>query len=297
MAEDTFTFIDDNDKGKDNPKVAPDAKPPGSPEAKEGEEGQKGEEGTPEDDKGEEKKEEPQDPLASLELADLLKHPILGPLVHRWADKGASAQSAVAVDSAKVGWDEKAATDVLKEKFENMSEEELGRALSDPETATAFAALVEQRNKSRDEASDEAIATKGQRYGYAVQVGIYSEMLEKSDLPKEKKAELNPDNFTHLGSKGITAWGAAVQLALVEHESGAKAKGLLEERWEAFKEEQLGGGGEGSEQGRNGTDASSGTPRGPVTADMLKGMSPQEVMRVPKELKERALIEHAKRKR
>lgn len=296
MADDTFTFTEEEDN-KEAPKEAPDAKPSGSPEAKEGEEGAEGEKGKTEGDKGEEKKEEPKDPLTELTLADLLKHPILGPMVHSWADKGASAQSAVAVDKAKVNWDEEATAKVLETKFENMSEEELGRALSDPETASAFAALVERRNKSRDEASEEAIATRGQRYGYAVEIGVYTEMIEKSDLPKEKKDELNPDNFTHLGANGITAWGAAVQLALLEHASSEKAKKLLEEKWEAYQEEQLGGGGEGSEQGRNGTDASSGTPRGPVTAEMLKRMTPQEVMQVPKELRDRALAEQAKRKR
>ncbi|KKL84935.1 hypothetical protein LCGC14_1959720, partial [marine sediment metagenome] len=130
-----------------------------------------------------------------------------------------------------------------------------------------------------------------------VEVGVYTEMLGKSDLPDEKKAELNPDNFTHLGPQGIVAWGAAVQQALVEHATDAKAKTLLEEKWDAFQEEKLGGGGEGSEQGRDGVDASSGAPRGPVTAGMLKKMTPQEVMQVPQELRDRALLDHANRQR
>lgn len=296
MAKDEFTFTEEEEP-KDSTKEAADAKPAGAPEAPKGEKGKEGEEGAPEGVKGEEKKAEPKDPLEGLTLSELLKHPILGPLVHRWADKSASSQSAVAVDRAKIGWDEEAAVKALEEKFDAMSEEELGRALSNPETRDAFAALTERRNKSRDDASDEAIAVKGQRYGYAVEVGVYTEMLGKSDLPDEKKAELNPDNFTHLGPQGIVAWGAAVQQALVEHATDAKAKTLLEEKWDAFQEEKLGGGGEGSEQGRDGVDASSGAPRGPVTAGMLKKMTPQEVMQVPQELRDRALLDHANRQR
>lgn len=230
--------------------------------------------------------------LTNMSLSDLLKHPVLGPMLNSWSDKAGTAQVTSAVTQAKGSWEEEASLKVLQERFENMSEEELGRALKEPEAAEAFASLIAQRNKVAEEASEEAVSRKGQVYGYAVQVGVYTDMLEKSGLSVEKKAELKPENFTHLGSKGIIAWGSAVQEALLEQASDEKSRKLLDEKWEAHLEEREGGD-KGGGSTRDRTDVSSGRTRGPITAKMLGSMTAQEVMLVPQEQITQALKEQA----
>lgn len=289
MADDTFTL--DENEGADKPKEPSDAEPKGSLEKPEGEE------------KGKESPKEPEGidekitagitkALSEMSIPDLLNHPTLGPKLNSWSDKAGNAQSTAAVTKAEGDWGDEAKLKVLEQKFEDMSEEELGRALQDPETQAAFAALVDRRNKVTEEASEEAVAKKGQLYGYTVQIGVYQEMVGKSGLSTEAKEALRPEKFTHLGAKGIIAWGVAIQEALLEHASDEKSKALLDEKWEAHLEQQLGG--DGASGGtRNGADISSGRPRSPITADMLRGMTAQEVMRVPAEQVTQALKEQA----
>lgn len=288
IADDEFNKAPEGeDEGTPKPEEkAPDAKPEGSQKAPD-EKGKEGQDPPPDD----KPKDPPTDPLANQDLASLLKHPVIGPILNSWADKAGAAQATSAVSQAKTGWEGEAELKVLEERFENMSDEDLGRALKDPDTAASFASLIANRTKAQEEASEEAIAQKGQVYGYAVQVGVYTKMLENSDLPAEKKAELNPDNFSHLGSPGILAWGTAVQEALLEHASSEKAKKLLDEKWEAHLEEQQGGGGASREK----TDVSNGRPRGPVTGEMLSKMTPQQINEVPEDQKNAALKAYGQR--
>ena len=66
-----------------------------------------------------------------------------------------------------------------------------------------------------------------------------TKVLDASGLSDEVKATLKPENFTHLKAEGVVAWGSAVFQALVTHESEKGVQALLEEKWEAYKEEHL----------------------------------------------------------
>src|SRR3990167_5437256 len=157
------------------------------------------------------------DPLAALTLGDLLKHPTLGPQVHSWADRGAIAQVRSAKQQALAEAKADSGIEALTQRFESMSPEELGQALTDPKTAEAYANLIQRNVKAKEGASQEEINRAGQVYGYAVQVATYMEVLEESGLSAEQKTALSPDNFTNLGPKGITEWGKAIHKALVVH--------------------------------------------------------------------------------
>ncbi len=231
------------------------------------------------------------DPLSTLTLNDLLKHPTLGPQVHSWADRGAVAQVRSAKQQALAEARADAEIEALSRRFDTMSPEELGQALTDPKTAEAYANLIQRNTKLKEGASQEEINRAGQVYGYAVQVATYMEVLEESGLTADVKASLSPDNFTHLGPKGITEWGKAIHKALVEHESSKGVDALLEARWEAYKEERLAE----LDGGRVPADVSNGRPSGPVTGEMLRKMSPQEIMQVPKDQRNKALKTYTKK--
>lgn len=194
-------------------------------------------------------KGEQEDPLKDLAadtagaLKTLLEHPVLGPLLNKWLDRGAAAQvtSALERERPTIEADAKRteAERVEDEHFSSMTQEQISEEIaSDEEAATAYA-RYQQRRQAGKAPNPEAIAQASQIYSYASRVAAVTSLLGESELSPEVKETLKPDNFTHLKAEGIREWEKAVFKALVAHEAGGLSEKALEEKWEAYKEEQL----------------------------------------------------------
>jgi hypothetical protein len=228
-----------------------------------------------------------EDPLSSLDIKSIIEHPKLGPKLQSWADRGANAQVSTAVARARAEIEGETQLNALTERFKGMEPEELGRALTDPATAEAYASIIARDKAIREQASTDEISSAAETLGFAIQIAQNQAVIEGSGLSPEVKASLSPDNFKHMGREGIPRWGEAIYNALVEKAVEDKVQGLLDERWEAFKEGRLAELDSGSAQ--RGRDITNGRHQGPITGEALKKMTPQEAMAIPKEQREAAL--------
>lgn len=188
---------------------------------------------------------EPPEPLTISEatkVEDLLKTP-LGPVLQQWADKAASAQVKAAVEQERANaqqTSDAAEMQRLDSYFSQFSEEELGEVLAQSKEVSAKYAEVQRWKEGQVQAgSTEQVAAAAQVYSYVHAIRTYNSLLEASDLPQEKRDELKPEKYTHLGAAGINEWGKAVYSALVQHEVQKAVDKELETRWEAYKQEHL----------------------------------------------------------
>jgi len=124
--------------------------------------------------------------------------------------------------------------------FGGFAQEELGELLaSNQNLATRYAEVQHWQAGQQNAASSDQVAAAGQVYAAASQIRTFNSMLEESDLPPEKLAELKPENFTHLGTPGLAEWGKAVYSAILAHRTEEAVNNELKTRWEAYKQEHL----------------------------------------------------------
>ena len=226
----------------------------------------------------EKEKETPPDPLKELKLRQLLDHPTLGPELQSWADKVGVAQVKAALERERpaIAQTERqqAANAQWDEHFSRMSQEEIGEEISADAKAASAYAQYQQRQQVRPGISPEEVERASEIYANAAQVAVYTHMLDNSGLPDEKKAELKPENFTHLGVDGLVTWGQSIGQAIIDARSEARAQELLTEKWETYKQEQL---------------AEFETERPLVSSGHIKGAVPDLLGTPSAELLERAL--------
>jgi len=193
-------------------------------------------------DEGEQEKTEP-DLLAGLDVPKLLGHPVLGPLLNSWADRAGAAQVAAALERERDSIRSQAESTVDErhqdEHFSGMSREDIAAEIASDEKAALAYAQYQQRRQAASEPNPDAIAAASQVYAYATRVASVSRVINDSELSVEAKAELAPENFTHLGTEGIVVWEKAVFEAMVSHEAGQHAQRLLDEKWETYQQEKL----------------------------------------------------------
>src|SRR3990172_803142 len=183
------------------------------------------------------------DPLKGLDLKALLEHPQLGPLLNSWADRAGAAQVAAALERERESIRSQAELTVDErhqdEHFSGMSREDIAAEIASDEKAALAYAEYEERRQAASEPNPDAIAAASQVYAYATRVASVSRVINDSELSVEAKAELAPENFTHLGTEGIVVWEKAVFEAMVSHEAGQHAQRLLDEKWETYQQEKL----------------------------------------------------------
>src|SRR3972149_4957674 len=200
-----------------------------------------GEGGAGEEEKGEE--EEAPDPLKDLNIQQLLAHPALGPMLQSWADRAGAAQVAAVLERERpaIAQTERERADhaLWDEHFSSMTQEEIGEEISADSKAASAYAQYQERKQSGGGLSPEAVARASEVYSNAAQVAVYSHMLENSGLDDVVKAELKPENFTHMGVDGLVSWGQASGQAIIDSRVEARAQELLAEKWETHKQEQL----------------------------------------------------------
>ena len=216
------------------------------------------------------------DSLSEFDLSKLLSHPTIGPQLQSWADRSARTQidATLASERSRIASD--AHLDALETHFDALTQDELAEELArDPKAVDAYAAVKQHKENRGKVGLESQITSAAQVYAYATEIQVYNGLLEGSGLATEELAKLKAENFTHLGPTGITVWGKAVQTALVEH----RAKALLDERWEAYKQEQLVGL-DGKPPELNG-----GQPRRSIklSREVLKNMAPEEILKLPQE--------------
>ncbi|KKM05551.1 hypothetical protein LCGC14_1752930 [marine sediment metagenome] len=241
-------------EGKDS--VSPqDQPPPGDEEPKDkGAPASKGEEepevegdGEPKD--GKKKDDEEEDPLKDLAadtdgvLKVLLEHPDIGPVLNRWMDKAAQAQTTAALEQQRpiteAETKQAEAERAEDTHFQGMTQEEISAEIAGDEKAATAYARYQQRKEASGTPNASAIAQASQIYSYASEVSSVSSLLEESELTAEVKESLKPEHFTHLKAEGIAVWKKAVFQAILTHEATGMAEKLKEEAWEAYKEEHL----------------------------------------------------------
>ncbi|KKN16986.1 hypothetical protein LCGC14_0970400 [marine sediment metagenome] len=221
-----------------------DGKPPasdGKPESKVEGDGEPGE--------GEEKGEKKEDPLKDLAgdktgaLKTLLEHPILGPLLNRWADDAGNAQVATALARAKpITEADTRQADAVRaedEHFSSMTKEQVAEEIAgDEEAATAYA-RYQERKQAAGQPNAAAIAESSQYYSYASRIAVVQGLLKDSDLSPEILETLKPEHFTHLKAEGIVEWEKAVFKAIVTHEASAIAAKEIAAKKETLNEEVM----------------------------------------------------------
>lgn len=164
------------------------------------------------------------DPLAALKPEDLLKHPVLGPQLQSWADKAAQAQiqSYASRNQAQLA----NSRDQIRAEVEEESYVNWLQSLSPEERATEFAENPEgaaiwgkwaQKNNGARTVSPEEIQASAQVYAYAVTIQTTRALMDSSDLPDAKKAELDPQKYVPEGPAGLVKWQTAVHQALIDH--------------------------------------------------------------------------------
>lgn len=203
------------------------------PKGKEGEV-----EGEPE---GEPKPPDPMDELAKDPkfLQKVLAHKTLGPKFNTWADNAAKEQVRAATAAQKGTAEQQAelkAREATEDRFfEGLSEEELAEELKDPDCAAAYG-----RYQLRQGQKSAALTKEQIEYGIKAQsivhlIQTYRQLVETSELPDEKKAELQPEKFVHLGKDALLTLGKTIYEALVE--DGVQKR--FDTEWASVQEERL----------------------------------------------------------
>jgi hypothetical protein len=105
---------------------------------------------------------------------------------------------------------------------------------ADPQVALDYADWKRSQDKPKGDVSADS-----QVYAIQSQILTNRALLEGSDLPPEKVAELDAKNFVQFGAEGVVEWNKAITKALVEHEAAKKLDGQLDETLEAQKQERL----------------------------------------------------------
>lgn len=219
-----------------------DGKPPasdGKPESKV--------EGEDKPEEGGDKDADKEDPLKDLAgdktgaLKVLLEHPVLGPLLNKWADDAGNAQVATALARAKpITEADTRKADAVRaedEHFSGMTKEQISEEIAGDEGAAVAYAKYQERKQAAGRPNAEAITEASQVYSYAARVSTVKGMIDGSELTDEIKESLKPDHFTHLGVEGIVEWEKAVWKALVTHEASAIATKEIADKKETLNEE------------------------------------------------------------
>jgi broad specificity phosphatase PhoE len=178
------------------------------------------------------------DPKAAIGI--LLKHPELGPVLNRWADKGAAAQVREAVErvrgETRVQTEQELQEQAEAEHFQSLSKEELAEELATNEkAAAAYARFKERQQRGAGGASPEEVGLRIKVEAASGIIRTFLGLIEESGLPDEKKAELDPTNFTILGEDALPEWGKAIYTALIELAVQKK----YDEEWESEKTSRL----------------------------------------------------------
>jgi len=180
--------------------------------------------------------------LSDLDLDALLKHPKLGPTLNSWADRAAASQVQAALSQAQPGIEANTRQQLEDQAFDRevkeMTEQELAEELRDPAFQKRYARWVDQ-SQTPTSLDPNAVAEVSQVFAYAAQIATYNRALANSGISQEVKDTLKSENYTAQGPDGLIKWGEDVMIALSNHAAEARASELLEERWEAFRQDRL----------------------------------------------------------
>jgi hypothetical protein len=191
-----------------------------------------------------------ENPFEGIDLSDpkeavkaLLKIPNLGEELQRWSDTAAASQVQAAMSregpKIKASAAQEAENARWDSHFASMSQEDIGEEIAKDEQAAVAYSNYKARLARGAEPDAQGIAAASQVYAFSAQIALNKRLLEESDLPAEKKAELDGNSYTKHGPDGILMWGEAIEGAILEQKAESRAQELLSERWETFKEEQL----------------------------------------------------------
>ena len=181
--------------------------------------------------------------LGELKLEDLLKHPKLSTELKSWADKEAANQLRGKTDSirsqlkpeVRAEVERQVADETLRKYFAGLNEEALGEVLaSNKELAGEYGRLAQEERQQQSQPDMMAAMV----HGYAIQMAQWDRLLQASGLEDAKKAELAPENYVDKGEAGLVEWGQAIQEAIIAHEVEKSLNSVLEERWQAYLQEQ-----------------------------------------------------------
>ena len=181
------------------------------------------------------------DPLAKSTLDSLLKHPVLGPQLNSWMDRGVNARTTQLRERIKsevtpeIIRDQRFKED--KEYLEGLSSAERGQVLSqDEELASTWATIqADKQRQPNPTANPEAVARTAQVYAYAGQIRAVDQMIQNSDLSDDVKTSLMDESqLRGKGPEGLTDWTQRVMDAIAE----AKASATAETRFESLLEER-----------------------------------------------------------
>lgn len=192
--------------------------------------------------------------LENLTVEHLLGHETVGPLLKSHIDTDFAAQMEGKTDALREEVRAEEAPKIEEEVTQRLAPQVLGQLFGQFEQTEQVQELLEGNAEFKtlwdkakangiptsDLASEEGrIARRATVHAYAFNLKTLQAVIERSDLSAEVKEEIQPEKFADKyptdGDKAMLEWSSAVHEALIRH----GATKLMNEEWEAFKEEQL----------------------------------------------------------
>lgn len=181
---------------------------------------------------------DPNDPLAKVDVATLLSHPTLGPVLKSHIDTEHAAQSRGMQQKWQQDYESSRAPQIqqqvterlLGEWFDGMGPEELGTYLAEnPNLASAYgshkAAQEAAKNPPTVDPNNQVSPETALILG---RIRAVNQRLSASGLPDEVRATLDPGKYRDQGNAGLEKWEADTDAAIIAHKVKLQTAETLE---------------------------------------------------------------------
>lgn len=195
------------------------------------------------------------DPLADMSIETLLKHPVLGPQVQSWSDKGAAAQIAAArertkqelVPEVRASVEDEATDAYLK----SLDPDERASIIStDPDLAIRWGEIQKAEQARANNLNPDAVNAAAMTYSAQLQINANLKLLEHAALTDADRADLAPQKYTDKGWAGLQEWSQALYSRVVDRHAAAISAQRFPTEFESYKLDQQAR--NGNNQGRPG---------------------------------------------